>query len=280
MKKLILLLGLFLLGTSCSWSASCTYKCVEPYDMSGKVSTFFSNVTGLNFTRTKISEAVLKKAISKSVQGGKLKVNINSYSGKDLANGIFKSLTISGKNLNIDGVQLSALELKSLCEFNYVKYDRKGNLEFREDFPMSFDIKMDANDINMTMRSERFKNAINSVNKFAFAGIKLTSTESSIRGNKFYYTMYFSVPLMKDQKIELEADLKVVDGKINLKNTRLTSNSKVIDLSKADSIVKRLNPLDFSTSIFNNKEAKVYVKNIAIKNNIIIADGVVIIPKD
>ena len=41
-----------------------------------------------------------------------------------------------------------------------------------------------------------------------------------------------------------------------------------------------LNPLDFSINIFDNKDAKVYIKNIAIKNNVIVTDGVVIVPKD
>jgi hypothetical protein len=280
MKKLALLLGLLFLGSGFVYGANCSYKCVEPYDMSSKISTFFSTITGLNFTRTKISEAVLKKAISKSVQGDKLKVNINSFSGKDLSNGIFKSLTISGKNLNINDIYVSELELKSICEFNYVQYDKKGNLNFKEDFPMTFEMKMSADDINKSMKSERYQKTINSINKFAFAGMKVTSTESSIRGNKFYYTMYYSIPFMKEQKIELEADLKVDNGKISLKNTRLTSNSKTMDLKKVDSLMQHINPLDFSVSIFNNKDAKVCVKNIAIKNNIIVANGVIIIPKD
>ena len=280
MKKFIIFLSLLLFTTNYAYSAECSYKCAEPYDMNGKVRTFFSNITGLNLTRRKITEAVIKKTISKSVKGDKIKVNINSYSSKDLANGIFKSLTMSGSNLDINGVHLSYLELKSLCEFNYIQYDKKGNLTFKEDFPMSFNMKVSSDDINKSMESEKYQKAISSVNRFAFAGIKVTSTQSSIRGNKFYYTIFYSVPFMKDQKVELEADLKVDNGKISLKNTRLTSNSKLIDLNKVDSIMQRINPLDFSVNVFNNKSAKIYVKNVAIKNNIIVSDGVIIIPKD
>lgn len=280
MKRLILLLGLLFLGSGISYSANCTYKCAQPYDMSSKISTFFSKITGLNFTRTKISEAVLEKTISKSVQGDKLNVDIDSYSGKDLANGIFKSLTISGKNLNVDGIYLSSLELKSLCEFNYVQYDKKGNLTFKEDFPMSFNMQMSSDDINKSMESERYQNTLNKVNKLSFAGLKVSSTESSIRGNKFYYSMNVSIPFMKTQRIEITADLKVEDGTINFENTRLTSNSKKLDLKSINFLMKYINPLDFSVNIFNNKDAKVNVKNVAIKNNIIVADGIIVIPKD
>lgn len=280
MKRSILLLGLLFLGSGISFGADCTYKCVEPYNTSSKLRTFLSTVTGMNFTRTKISEAVLKKTISKSVKEGKLDVDIDSFSGNDLAKGIFKSLKISGKNVNIDGIQLSYLELKSLCEFNYVQYDKKGNLTFKEDFPMSFKIEMNADDVNKTMQSDKYINALNKVNKFAFAGLKISSTKASIRGNKFYYTLFIDIPFSKQQKIELTGDLKVADGKISLKNTRLTSNSKTIDLNRVDSLMKRINPLDFSVGIFDNRNAKINVKNVAIKNNIIVADGIIIIPKD
>ena len=58
MKKGILLLGLLFLGSGITFGADCNYKCVQPYNMSGKLSTFFSTITGMNFTRTKISEVV------------------------------------------------------------------------------------------------------------------------------------------------------------------------------------------------------------------------------
>lgn len=280
MKKVVLLLGFMFLGSCISFASDCDYKCVEPYNMSSKISSFFSSVTGLNFTRTKISEIVLKKSLSKSVDGKKLKVNIDSYSGKDLANGIFKSIEISGKELNVEGVHLSSVNLKSVCDFNYVTYDKKGNLTFKEDFPMSFELQMSADDINKTMQSDKYTNAVKNLNKLEFAGLKIKSTETSIRANKLYYTITVGVPFMKDQKMELTGDLKVVDGKIDLKNTRLTSNSKSFDLKKVDSLVNYINPLDFSVNIFDNKDAKVYIKNVAIKNNIVIADGMVIIPKD
>lgn len=280
MKKIILLLGLIFISSACVFGAECKYTCVEPYNMNNKVSSFFSSITGLNFTRSKISEAVIEKSINKSVKGGKMNVKLDSYSAKDLSNGIFKSIKISGKNISVDGIYLSLLELESLCEFNYAEYDKKGNLAFKEDFPMSFEIQMSNDDVNNTMQSERYKKVINDLNKLGVGGIKVSSTKASIRGNKFYYSFMFSVPFMKERKVELTADLKVKNGKIDFQNTRLVSNSFKLDLKKLDFLLDYLNPLDFSVNIFDNKDAKVYIKNIAIKNNIIHADGVIIIPKD
>ena len=280
MKKLILLLGLIIAGSAVAFGAECKYTCVEPYNMNNKISSFFSSITGLNFTRSKISESVLEKSINKNIKGGKLNVALDSYSAKDLSNGIFKSIKISGKNVNIDGIYLSSIELASLCEFNYVEYDKKGNLTFKEDFPMSFEVQMSNDDINNSMKSERYNSIISTVNKKGFGGVKVSSTEASIRGNKFYYSFIVSIPFMKDRKVELTADLKVKDGKIDFQNTRLVSNSFKLDLSKVNFLMDYLNPLDFSVNIFDNKNAKIYIRDIAIKNNVINAEGTVIIPKD
>lgn len=281
MKKLLIVLTLLAVGSGV-FASDCTYSCVVPYDMNNKFSSFFSNIFGLNFTRTKITESVLKKSISKSVQSDKdLKVDIQSYSAGDLANGIFKSLEIKGSNVNVDGIYLSEFELKSLCDFNYIKYDKKGNLAFKEDFPMSFSLKMNADDINKTMQSEKYKKVINDVNKLSVLGIKVSSTKASIRGNKFYYTINISLPFIKtEKKVEITADLSVKNGKIDFDNTRLASGSYNFDLKKIDFIMNYLNPLDFSLNIFDNKDAKVAIKNISIKNNEIYADGVTVIPKD
>ena len=237
-------------------AADCEYKCVEPYDMNGKFGTFFSSISGLNFAKTQISESVLKKSVSKIVKGDKnLKVDIDSYSAKDLSNGIFKSLSISAKNVNVEGIYLSSLEMKSLCEFNYVQYDKKGNLTFKEDFPLSFAFEMSAEDNNNTMQSEQYKKVINDLNKLSFAGIKVSSTSASIRGNRFYYVINIAIPFVKEQKVEITADLNVKNGKIDFENTRLSSNSFKLDLKKIDFIMNYLNPLDFSLNIFDNKKS-------------------------
>ena len=92
--------------------------------------------------------------------------------------------------------------------------------------------------------------------------------------------MNVAIPFLKTQKIEIVGDLKVTDGRISLQDTRLSSNSRTMDLKKIDSIMSYINPLDFSINIFNNKDAKLHVRNVAIKNNIIIAEGIIIVPKD
>ncbi len=104
MKKIILLLGMLLLTNSVSMAA-CEYNCVEPYNMNSGFRTFLSGVSGLNFMTEKAAQRLLKREISKVAKNDFLEVKLDSYSSKDLKNGIFKSLSVSGRNvLKIKGL--------------------------------------------------------------------------------------------------------------------------------------------------------------------------------
>lgn len=282
MKKFVLFLVMLMLAGSVSYGANCEYRCVAPYDNAGKFSSFVGRVSGANFVASKVGEKIIKKSVAKNIQSSKkLKVDLDSYSPADLNKGIFKSLSIIGEGVNIDGIYLTSFSLNTLCDFNYIKYDKNGDVTFKEDLPMAFALVMSADDINNTMKSEKYSKIIHDLNILSIAGIKVTSTKASIRGNKFYYTINISIPFVKKiQQLEIAADVNVKNGKIDFKNTRLASNSFKFDLKKVDTIMDYLNPLDFSANIFDNKSAKVYVKNIAIKNNLINVDGIAVIPKD
>ncbi len=278
MKKIILLLGL-LLSNNASF-ADCEYKCVEPYDMNNKFMSVLSNVSGANFTSELIAKAIIRKEFSKIAKADKLKVDLDSYSAKDLKNGIFKSMSVKGNDVNADGIHFSTLEMKTLCNFNYVQQKGK-DVIFKEDFPMLISASMNEKDINETMKSEKYKKVVDDLNKLGFGGIKITSTDVEIKSNKFYYNVGVSIPFIRgEKKISIGADLKVKNGKIDFENTKLLTKSLNIDLSKIDFILNYLNPLDFSVKVLDNKYAKFSIKNINISDNIIKTDAVAIIPKD
>lgn len=281
MKKLFLVLGI-LAGITSSMTAfgACEYTCVEPYDTNGKFMSFLSTITGANFISEKVAQNILKKEIEKNVTGKDLKVKVESYSAKDLKNGIFKSIEVNGNNVVANGIYLSTVDVKTLCDFNYIQ-QKGGNVVFKQDFPMSVKLTISADDINNTMNTDKYKKIINDVNRLGFGGVKVSSTKAVITSNKFSYVIGISIPFIKAEKyLYINADLNVKDGKIDFENTRLSSKSFNLDLKKVDFIINYLNPLDFSMNILDNKSAKVSVSNIYIENNIINVSGIVVIPKD
>lgn len=282
MKKIFLLLGMLLIANS-SAMANCEYKCVAPYNMNNKFRTFVGAVSGVNLSAEKVGQKIIKKAFTKTASNDNLKVKLDSYSAKDLKNGIFKSLSIKGENVNINDIYLSYLELNTLCKFNYIK-QVNNEIVFMEDFPMSFNIDLTATDINKTMQSKNYKRIISDLNKLGNSfggGLQIASTKVAIRSSKFYYIIGISIPFIKsEQKIVINSDLVVKNGKIDFANTKLVSNAFSLDLKKIDFILNYLNPLDFSVNILDNKEAQVSVDSVSIQGNVIKTKGIVVIPKD
>ncbi len=283
MKKTVLLLGLLLFTQTGSF-ANCDYdyKCVEPYDLNSSVGTFFSRVTGTNFATEKTAEILLKKEIKKILNSDDLKLDISSYSSKDLKKGIFKSAHVQGKNVNINDIYISSIDLKTLCNFNYIEEKGK-DIIFKEDLPLDFDLGISASDLNKTMNTSAYKKIINDVNGVIekFGGVQVSSTKIHIKSNKIYYSIGISFPFVKkEQTIDITSDLGVKDGKIRFKDAKFTSSILKMDLKKMNFLLKYLNPLDFSVEVLDNKSAQVNVKSVEIKDNIIKAKGIVVINKD
>lgn len=282
MRKITLLLGALLLVNT-SAIAACDYQCVEPYNMNSKFRTFAGAATGLNFVTEKATQAVLKKAISKTITGDVLKVKLDSYSSKDLKNGIFKGMTLHGENVKVNDIYLSELDMNTVCDFNYIK-QTKEDVVFMEDFPMAFNMTISPYDINRTMRSAKYQKVIDDLNSLGQSygfGLKISSTRVAIKNNKFYYIIGVTIPFVREeQKLTIETNVTAKKGKAYFSNVRLVSKPLKMDLQKLDFIMNYLNPLDFTVNILDNKDAKVSIENIAVKNNQIVTNGVVVIPKD
>lgn len=280
MKKLLLVLGITALTFNGAFAANCSYKCVEPYDLSHGASRFMSAVTGSNLLAEQVAKILLKKEILKNADG-KITAKVDSYSVKDLKKGIFKSISVKCKDLDMEGVHFSALNVETLCDFNYISMQDQKNPVFKEDLPLAFSVVMTEDDINKTMMSTDYKRVIDSLNMLGYGMFKITSSKIKIRENKLYYVLKVAIPFVKNtQSIVLTSDLKVVNGEIDFTDTRLINDSLAVDLKKIDKMINYVNPLDFSLNILENKDAELTVQNVKIKDNKIFADGFIVIPKD
>jgi len=282
MKKIILSLAVLLFTMNTSNAVNCLYNCVEPYDLSHGVSRFMSAVTGSNFLAEKVAKAILKREIAKNTQG-KFSVKVDSYSVKDLKKGIFKSIKIKGEDINAEGVHFSKLNLKTVCDFNYISQEDPKNPIFKEDLPLSFSVVMTEDDLNSTMQTEEYEKLIQKINSYGanYGLFRIESTKLKLVDDKLYYVLQVSLPFVKNvQDLVIMSDLKVYKGDIDFTNTRLVNKRFSIDVKKIDKIINYLNPLDFSLNILENKNAMLTVQNVKIHDGKILADGLIVIPKD
>jgi len=282
MKKIFLVIAL-LITTGCTYAACDNLNCVEPYDLSSSFSRFFSVLSGQKFLNEKLGERLLKKVVKKNVTNGKIKTEIKSFSGRDLKEGRFKSAKITGKDINIQGIHISSFEAETLCNFNYITEDKNGDLFIKENMPLKVTVIMSEDDMNNTMASTDYKRIIDNINNFGgnFSVLNVESTRVQIKDNKMYYVLTYSLPFVrKSKEIMLSADLKVTNGQIQIANTKLENSGLALDIDRFSKILNYLNPLDFSSKILENKEARYKIENVNISDNKVMISGIITILKD
>lgn len=283
MKKIILSFVLLLAVQGVQAQDCSTLKCPAPYDLTSGFSRGMSTVTGQKFLSEKIGEKLVKKAIKKNITSGDIKVNLDAYSVRDLKAGRFKSLEIDGKNVDIQGVYISSFNAKTLCNFNYIANDKKGNYIVKEDIPASFNAIITEEDLNKTMLSSDYKRMIDDINSIGgnLNIFQITSTNIKLKNDKMYYVLKYSMPFVrKTKELVITANLKVENGQIELANTSFLNNSMALDVDKLSKLINYINPLDFSAKILENKDARFNIETVNISNGKITIDGNMTILKD
>lgn len=283
MKKIILSFVLLLAVQGVQAQDCSTLKCPAPYDLTSGFSRGMSTVTGQKFLSEKIGEKLVKKAIKKNITSGDIKVNLDAYSVRDLKAGRFKSLEINGKNVDIQGVYISSFNAKTLCNFNYIANDKRGNYIVKEDIPASFNAIITEEDLNKTMLSSDYKRMIDDINSIGgnLNIFQITSTNIKLKNDKMYYVLKYSMPFVrKTKELVITANLKVENGQIELANTNFLNNSMALDVDKLSKLINYINPLDFSAKILENKDAKFNIETVNISNGKITIDGNMTILKD
>lgn len=285
MKKFLLVLGLIIFLSTpafavCDYAQMCAPKA---YDLSSKGAQITSNITGMTFLSERIADIIIKSQFKK-IAKGKLKVDMQSFSANDLAHGRFKSLKITGKNLNVDGAYISKLEAKTLCDFNYVQLNKKSkSIKFKENMVMSFSTEITNSDLQKTVKSSGYLEMLNSTNLSAF-GItffKLQGADVQIKNNKLYFTVKVTTPLSAmPVSVVVRSGLRVEEGNIVLTKIDFVNPFTVIDLSKAAYLLNAINPLTFSVDILNNKDSKMSIQTVDIVGDKIIVNGMIFIPKN
>jgi virulence-associated protein VapD len=263
--------------------ANCEYSdfCAKaPYGLSSSAAQTFSNITGATYLGQTVAQGIIKKQLKKATKQN-FSVKVKAYSVQDLKAGKFKSLKVSGKNLNFDGIALSSLEFNTLCDFNYFDLNTK---TLQENMALKFAIEMSDSDLRSTMRSSGYLDMLNNVS-FSSMGInllKFNGADVRVKNGKVYFIIKVSSQLLlgkKEMEIVVGADVKVKDGKIVLTQAELENTFARIDLSKITSLLNAIDPLTFTTNVLGTKDTKVSLQNINILGNRILVTGNVFIPK-
>lgn len=284
MKKLTLLLMIFCLSLSPAF-AVCDYSPFCPPaapHLTSKMGQSISKSIGATFLSEMVAEKKIKKDLQK-ITGANFNVAVKSYSFQDFVHGRFKSIVITGKNLDIHGTYLTYLELKTLCNFNYVQIN-KNPIRFKENMIVSFKTTISDSDLMKTMESNGYLDRLNCVDVkgCGITFFKLSGADVNIKENKLYFTIRVTSQLLlaKPLDIIMTTDLKVEDGRIVLTKVNMENLPKGIDLSKVAYHLNAMNPLTFTLNVLENKNTKMCIKSVNIVGDKITVDGNIFIPKN
>jgi len=284
MKKLLLFLILILLFATPSF-ATCDYLIFCPPKASGLSSKMGQSVSkglGATLLSEKIAQSMIKGDLKKATNQN-FDVVVKSYSFQDFIHGRFKSIIISGKNINIEGAYLTSLKLKTLCDFNHVQF-RQNSMVFKENMIVGFSTEISNSDLMKTMKSNGYLDKLNCVNVegCGITFFKLSGADVKIKNNKLYFTIRITSQLLLTKPIDIvmATDLKVEDGRIVLTKVDLGDMAKGIDSKKLAYHLNAMNPLTFSLDVLENKTAKMCIKHVDIIGDKIIVDGNIFILKN
>ncbi len=283
-RKIYALIVVLVMSSSIAFAGDLTTYCAQSYDMSKGGTKFITAITGMNFLSRAIANSVVKNELKKTTGAKGFKVKMNSFSAKDLVDGRFKGLNISGKNLNFDGVYVTDFSANTVCDFNYVKATTK-DIKFKENFIMKYNMTISDVDLRKTLLSKNYLTFLNSLNirVGALNLMELKDVDVKLKADKFYFTLKMNNQIFGKNipvNLNLSSKMKIESGQFKASEVTLENFNQKVSLTQLTNVLNLINPLNFTVDVLNNKNTKVALNNFDIKGNNIMLDGTVFVPKN
>lgn len=283
-RKIYALIVVLVMSSSIAFAGDLTTYCAQSYDMSKGGTKFITAITGMNFLSRTIANSVVKNELKKSTGAKGFKVKMNSFSAKDLVDGRFKGLNISGKNLNFDGVYVTDFSANTVCDFNYVKATTK-DIKFKENFIMKYNMTISDVDLRKTLLSKNYLTFLNSLNirVGALNLMELKDVDVKLKADKFYFTLKMNNQIFGKNipvNLNLSSKMKIESGQFKASEVTLENFNQKVSLTQLTNVLNLINPLNFTVDVLNNKNTKVALNNFDIKGNNIMLDGTFFVPKN
>jgi hypothetical protein len=231
-----------------------------------------------HFTLTKpLAEMIAKRALKKALKketGTNFDVKFEGYTTSSIKRGVFKSIEIEGKDVNVDNVVVPYVHFKSLDDYNYIDYT-KNPIVFKCDMTYTYDIILDEDAINTALKDSDYKKVISKVNRISRPFFVIKGVRTKIIDNKLYIVTDYNLPIAitKDRSFVAKSDFEVVNGIIKAKNVSIDTSYGNLGLNKVANLINFLNPLEFTLNVLNSEKQKTTIENINIVDNKVRVDG-------
>ncbi len=281
LKKILTVLVLCLMLPASAKSFEEKYCAQKPYPVGGVVASGISNITGVNFTFTKLAELTIQSILKKELSSN-FNAELYSFGGKNLIDGKFKKLTLSARKIKSEDVNLRNFYGETLCDYNRIVL-KDDSIYFAENFLFGFRGKMTNEDFQNTILSEEYKKAINDVqlNLFGTSFFKLSDPVVEIKNNRIYMSVdvsFASFITSKKLTVKTNYALKLQNGKIVISDVHY-SDALGISKNAMYAILNILNPFKMRIALDENNTMTIYMRDFRIVDNVIEFAGVLLLPK-
>lgn len=231
------------------------------------------------------AESIVKKAIKKALKketGVNFDVKFSGYTTASIKKGIFKSLELTGYDVDIDSIPIPYINLKTLSDYNYIDYT-KNPIEYKSDINLSYNLLLSEDSINSALKQNKYQKTIKNVNKIAYPLFVINNVKTKIMKDKMYIAVDYNFPISKsskDKTFVMISDFQVINGEIKAKNVHIDSAYGNIPLNKVTNLVNLLNPLEFTLKALDDKKCEGNIENVNIIDNKIKVDGKIFIKGD
>lgn len=228
-----------------------------------------------------IAQKIIKKTLKKEIGKGHYKVKLESYTLGSLKKGIFKSLEIIGKDIVVENIPVSYLNLKTVSDYNWIDYN-ENPMKIKSDITFSYNLELTEDSLNEALENQDYQDVIKKVNKRAYPLFEMQKVKIRIKNNKVYIIMDYNLPLSsskKTRKFIASSGFKIENGKIQAHNVHIDKSYGNIPLEKVANLINLLDPLSFTLKIIKDDDCKGQVESVKIENDKININGKLFILK-
>jgi len=282
-KKIILLLVLVALTAPTAFAA-CEYmnRCaISPYSKTLNASQKFAEATGANSWVEGIVQNLLQTEL-KNLTNSDFQAKVKIFGTQEVLDGQFKSLMISGNNVEFQGIHFTALKIQTVCDFNHINITSKP-ITIKQNMVLAISAEISGADLRNTIEYKNYSNDVSKTNltQLGISAFRIYSPTIIIRDNKLYFTIN-ATPNNTNPPMDLaiSADLKAMDGRMVTSRINYVNYNTGFDLTQIAGIAGTLNNLTYPLLLKNNQKGEVQIQNINIVGDKIFVNGFIFLPKN
>lgn len=222
-----------------------------------------------------IAEKAIKKSLKKKIGAGRYKVKFEAYTLSSLRKGVFKNLEITGKDVEIEEIEIPYLNLKNETQYNRIDIN-SDPVEIISDMIFNYTMELDEKAINQALKHKSFEKKLQRVNKLAYPLFTLQEVKTRIRLDRLYVIMEYNLPLASSKKNKtfmVSTGFKVDNGKIRAENVNIDKAYGSLPLDKVTNLINLIDPLTFTLDLVKDKKCNGKIENIKFEDNNIQING-------